>query len=341
MTLKLPPRLELARLPTPIERFLRYEQTLPDVELWVKRDDLTGFEWSGNKVRKLEFVLAEALARGCDGVTTCGGINSNHCRATAFLAARLGLETHLFLRSPDGRAPREWTGNTLLDRIVGAKIHWITPAEYRERDAMMAQHAASLEESGRRFAIIPEGASSGLGACGFVQAVEELEGQTRAAGFEFDHVFHAMGSGGTTAGLVAGRAATSASWALTGIAVCDDVDYFQRKVESIIDEMQPFGFALSSPYERFEILDQYQGDGYGLARPEELQFYSEVARHEGVVFDPCYTGKAFRGMVEEIRSGRVAPGSRVLFWHTGGGLGGFSYASEWSAALRAPEDPVR
>lgn len=330
LSIRYPARVEAARLPTPLERCTRYESELGDVQLWVKRDDYTGFEWSGNKIRKLEFSFARALADSATGVVTCGGINSNHCRATAFLAARLGLTAHLFLRSPDGRPPAEWTGNTLLDRIAGAPIQWITPDEYATRDAMMQAFA---DDQGSLY-VIPEGASNAIGSLGFAAAAEELEEQSRSLGIEFDVVAHAMGSGGTTAGLAAGRDAIGAPWELLGFAVCDDEAYFRSKVDDIRQEMKAFGASDPSPTSPpLTILDQYQGDGYGLARPEELRFYAEVARAEGLLLDPCYTGKAFRGLVEEARAGRFDPGSKILFWHTGGGFGGFSYASEWNQAL--------
>ena len=163
-----PARVQYALLPTRIERLVRYSATLPGVEVWMKRDDLTGFLLSGNKIRKLEFIFARAMAQGVDGVITCGGWNSNHCRATAALAARLGLECHLFLRTPDGQPVEPLTGNTLLDVLLGAQLHWITPEDYTRRDELMLRHAQEVADAGRPLYVIPEGGSDAIGALGYV-----------------------------------------------------------------------------------------------------------------------------------------------------------------------------
>ncbi len=170
-----PPRLELARTPTPFERLGRFEKGL-GVELYLKRDDLTGAALSGNKVRKLEFVLAEALNRGADVVITCGGAQSNHCRATAVAAAKLGLRCRLLLRTPDPQAPPAPEGNLLLDRLSGAEIAWITPDAYKARGEVFEREARNLRREGARPYVIPEGASDALGAWGYIRAFEELAG---------------------------------------------------------------------------------------------------------------------------------------------------------------------
>jgi P4 family phage/plasmid primase-like protien len=209
------------------------------VDLWIKRDDLTGFELSGNKVRKLEFSMAAALEQGANAVVTCGGVNSNHCRATTYLARRLGLDVHLFLRTPDGQPSHVIQGNTLLNRIAGAQIHWINPATYLKRDELMHEFAQQQARHGDRFFVIPEGASDALGAFGFVRAAEELQQQLQAMDLDITHVVSAVGSGGTVAGLSAGRDALEAGWQILGFAVCDDEQYFHGIVSSIREELQP------------------------------------------------------------------------------------------------------
>ncbi|MFQ5653404.1 MAG: 1-aminocyclopropane-1-carboxylate deaminase/D-cysteine desulfhydrase [Planctomycetota bacterium] len=328
-----PPRLRWALLPTRIERLSRYSAALPGVEVWIKRDDQSGFLLSGNKVRKLEYSLAAALAEGVDGVITCGGFNSNHCRAAALLAARLGLECHLLLRTADGGPPRRLQGNTLLDRLAGARIRWITPEEYRHRTALMAEHRDREALAGRRLACIPEGASDAIGSFGYVSAVVELQEQLRAKNLRVEWVVHATGSGGTAAGLSAGRARHDASWRLLTYTVCDDESYFREKIGGIRADLEAYGLPRLSAEEGIEIVDRYKGRGYGLTTPAELRWIRDFCREEGILLDPCYTGKAFYGLHQEILAGRFAPGSRILFLHTGGGFGNFAYEDEWGEAL--------
>jgi D-cysteine desulfhydrase len=301
----------------------------------VKRDDLTGFELGGNKVRKLEFSLARAIDEGADAVLTCGGYDSNHCRATAFFARRLGLEPHLLLRTPDGRPPSHRGGNTLLDSIAGAAITWVTPDEYRSGAAMLRAHRERVERSGRRVFAIPEGASDPLGALGFAAAAEELAAQEREIGVSFATIVHAVGSGGTSAGLAAGRDALDRPWRILGVPVCDDGAYFRTKVSSIREGLAR-EFGLPHPGAKSEhdlFLDGAVGRGYGLSTPEELRGYGALARSEGLLLDPCYTGKAFRGLEHAVSAGTIRPGERVLFWHTGGAFANFTQAEEWRAAL--------
>src|SRR5215813_4905075 len=173
MAIPYPPRVPLAHTPTPLDQLRRTGIDL-GVELYIKRDDLTGTVLTGNKVRKLEFLLADAVARGADTVLTCGGAQSNHCRATAVAAAKVGLRAKLLLRTPDPLHPPDLVGNILLDRLVGAEIVWVTPDEYRQRDEIFVRMAAELADQGRRPYVIPEGGSNALGAWGYVHAAEEI-----------------------------------------------------------------------------------------------------------------------------------------------------------------------
>ncbi|MFC1776994.1 1-aminocyclopropane-1-carboxylate deaminase/D-cysteine desulfhydrase [Pseudomonadota bacterium] len=335
-----PASIKHALRPTAVEPLTHHGKRFDGVDLWIKRDDLTGFELSGNKVRKLEFSMAAALEQGANAVVTCGGVNSNHCRATTFLARRLGLDIHLFLRTPDGQPPQVIQGNTLLNQIAGARIHWIDPDAYLERDQLMREFARRQDQRGRPVFVIPEGASDALGAFGFVRAAEELQQQLQAMDLEITHVVSAVGSGGTVAGLSAGRDALGVGWQILGFAVCDDEPYFHRIISGIRQQLQNYGLPAFGESSNLVLNAHYQGRGYGLTTQNELIEIAEFARSEGILLDPCYTGKAFIGMNREIEKGTIPRGSRVLFWHTGGALGNFSYEADWARALEKSNSPA-
>lgn len=338
--LELPPRLRVARTPTPVEPWSRIGAEL-GVKLWVKRDDLTGFVLSGNKVRKLEFSFSKAIEEGCDTVLTCGGVDSNHCRATTFLARRVGLEPHLLLRTEDGRAPSARSGNTLLNSIAGAEIDWVSHEDYQLRQELLDRTRVQIESRGSRVFVIPEGASDGLGALGFVAAAEELYLQEEEMGQTFDFLVHAVGSGGTSAGLSAGRDALKRKWRIVGVPVCDDGVLFRERVTAIRSELAD-RYGLPSEHDSIEGIDDFldglQGLGYGQTTPEELGRYADLARIEGALVDPCYTGKAYLGLRKAVTDGHIPVGSRVLFWHTGGAFANFSKTGDWLNAL-AMESP--
>ena len=320
--------LSLARLPTPLQPLPRLSAAL-GVELWVKRDDLTGMALSGNKVRKLDYLLAEARAQGATAVITCGGIQSNHCRATAVACRQLGLRPVLLLR---GAPPDDATGpdgNLLIDVLLGAQLHWTDAAGYAERDARMAALAEQLRAAGEVPYIIPEGGSNAAGALGFVRAGQELAVQMTAEGLRFDAVVCAVGSGGTLAGLAMSGAPTG----FLGVAVCDDRAYFRQRVQDIADEAQD-RFGLRLRLTGWDVLEGFQGRGYALSRPEELRDLAWMAQEEGILLDPVDTGKAWHAMATLLRADRAALGARVLLWHTGGLLGTFGRGAELAAALR-------
>jgi len=312
-----PRATDLARIPTPVHLLPRISSEA-GAEIFIKRDDLTGSALSGNKVRKLEYLMSEALDSGADTVLTCGGIQSNHARATAVAAAQLGLSSHLFLR---GDPPDHAEGNVLLDLLVGAEITYVTPEEYREIDGRMAAVAA---ESSPAAYVIPEGGSNATGALGYARAVREIIAAEAEFGLSFDAVVHACGSAGTLAGLVLGKKAYGLRGRVAGVNVCDDEAFFVDKVGRILDEaVSRFAPALEFGPDDVEVLDGYVGPGYAQSVPEDLALIRRVAREEGIFLDPVYTGKAFRGMLEEMRGGRLADARRVLFIHTGGIYGLF------------------
>lgn len=296
--------LPLALLPTPIEHLPRLSAEL-GVEIDVKRDDLTGSALSGNKIRKLQFLLAEAIEQGRTGVITCGGLQSNHCRATAIAARKLGLRPTLLLRGDPSGVPE---ANLLLDRLVDAEIVACTPDDYRHRrDAVMADLAKT-----RDAAVIPEGGSNALGALAYARATDEVQRR-------YDAVFVAVGSGGTLAGLAMGKDLGP----LWGIAVCDDAAYFTPRIEAIMADAARFGL---SPVPRWRVVDGYQGPAYAVGTPAIWDTIQLVARLEGLILDPVYTGKAMHALVTEARAGRLS--GRVLFWHTGGIFGLFGRGAE-------------
>ncbi|MBW1877954.1 MAG: D-cysteine desulfhydrase family protein [Deltaproteobacteria bacterium] len=313
-------RLELARLPTPIQYLERLSSWL-GAEVYVKRDDLTGLGLSGNKVRKLELLLAEAVDHGAEVVVTCGGIQSNHCRATAVAARQLGLQPVLLLRGERSGAP---DGNLLLDDLLGAEVHTCDDATYRDhREEVMTELAR-----GRPAYVIPEGGSNGLGAMGYVLASEEAAAQVAE---RFDRVVVAVGSGGTLAGLAMG----SDLGPVRGIAVCDDALTFTTRVRAIASEAERLGArALPPSGRRWRVVEGYQGPAYAVAEPPVWEVIRKVAHLEGLILDPVYTGKAVHALVEEVRAGRW--GGRILFWHTGGAFGLFGRGGEATADPASP-----
>ena len=335
-----PPRLSLARLPTPLERSPRVGPRL-GVTLFWKRDDLTGIGLSGNKIRKLELLLAEAEALGSDTVITCGGEQSNHCRATALAAAQRGLGCVLLLRVPDPAAPPPPAANSLLDRLAGAQVRYVSFAEYQRRDEIFAAVEDELRRGGKRPYLIPEGGSNALGAWGYVAATEELRGQLaalapeRAAGPVI--IAYATGSGGTGAGIELGlRLLGWTSARAIGFAVCDDRAFFQRRIAAIADEaIRRWSLPVAIRPDEITIDDRFIGPGYARTTPEMLAVIPEVASAEGLVLDPVYTGKAFFGLTEWLRADADARGATVVFLHTGGIFGLFPFAPDLARAVAA------
>jgi D-cysteine desulfhydrase len=323
-----PARVSLARLPTPLEPSRVFGARL-GLSLWWKRDDLTGAELTGNKVRKLEYLLAEAEAQQADTVITCGGEQSNHCRATALAAARRGLSCVLLLRVPDPGAPPPLAANSLLAGLAGAEIRYLSMAQYRQRGEAFRAVAEELRTRGRRPYVIPEGGSNALGAWGYIQAMAELHTQL---GGRPVTIVYAAGSGGTGAGIELGiRRLRWAGARALGFAVCDDRATFQRQIAAIASEAsERFNLGLEVPEEAVEIIDSYIGPGYAQSTPEMLATIVDVARSEGIVLDPVYTGKAFFGLCREQTLGNAAVvGSStgdVVFLHTGGIYGLLPFA---------------
>lgn len=318
-----PPSISLALLPTRIEKLPKLAAELEEVELFVKRDDLTGCVNSGNKIRKLEFVLADALDQQADTLITCGGTQSNHSRATASVAARYGLHCVLFLK---GKETTSVQGNLLLDKLLGAQINVISEEEYLHVDDIMFKEAERLRSMGRKPYVIPEGASNWLGAMGYVRAAEEIRNQLDAAGIGVDFIVFACGSGGTHAGLLIGEKIFDLKARLLAVNVCQTPQHFIEKTYGIcLEANSKLSLGLSFKKEEIEVVGGYVGDGYAKPHPQVTELINRVARTEGIVLDPVYTGKAMYGLLDLVANGRIPRKSRVLFIHTGGIFSLFAY----------------
>lgn len=323
MASKLPPHPRIANLPTRIEPLDRLSALWGGPRIWIKRDDDTGGVVTGNKVRKLQYVVQEAMDAGADTLITCGGIQSNHCRTTAAIGARLGLRVVLCLRVR-GEAPDRLEGNLLLDRVLGAEVRYITPEQYAEHDRVMEEVADELRVDGAIPFVVAEGASMAAGTWGYVEACQEIADAQAELGVEFDAIVSAVGSGGTSAGIELGVRLAGLDARPLGIPVCDDAAHFRPLIHRIaMDAIERYGHDVNLGADDIDLVDGYVGEGYAISTDEELRFLVDVARREGIVLDPVYSGKAFRGLREEIRRGRFATGQNVLFLHTGGVYGLF------------------
>lgn len=303
------PRIKFAHLPTPVEEMPRLSEHLNGPRLFVKRDDQTGLGMGGNKTRKLEFVLAEALEVGARTLITVGGIQSNHCRQTAALAAKFGLKCVLVL---SGEEPQSVNGNLLLDTMFGAYVVWTSRDERDE--TLKSVFQASVKRDEAPF-LIPLGASTAVGAVGYVEAMIELVSQ----GEQFDWIVIASSSGGTQAGMVLGAELTHWKGRVLAISIDHSVEELQSTVSALSNETA----ILLNENARFtpdQILvnADYLGGGYAVAGHAEIEAIRLFAELEGLLLDPVYTGRAAAGMIDLIGKGFFKKTDRVLFWHTGG-----------------------
>lgn len=317
--MNMPKYFKLANVPTKIEKLNNLSKVLGK-DIYIKRDDQTGTELSGNKVRKLEFAVKEALDSGCDFLITCGGIQSNHARATAAVAAKLGLGSYLVLR---GSEDNEVEGNLFLDKILGAKLKFITPDEYKyNRTEIMNGIKEDLSKEGHKAYILPEGASNGIGSMGYFKAMEEILNQEKSLNIKFDAIISTVGSGGTYAGLYYANKAYNNNATIYGFNIAGDSKYFKEIVSNLFIEMDKYtGKQFNVNTEEIDIIDGYVGLGYALNQQKEIDFIKYFAKLEGIILDPVYTGKAMYGLVEEIKKGTFDNSKNILFIHTGGIFG--------------------
>lgn len=306
------PRAPLLGVPTPIERLARFEAAIRSpYPIFIKRDDAIPFGFGGNKVRKLELVMADALRLGATTVVTCGGVQSNHCRATAAAAARLGLGCHVVL---SGEQPASLTGNTRLDELFGATLHFV-PGRL-DRPSRMSALAAELEAKGEKPLVIPLGASTPLGAVGLALGFLEMVDQ----GYRPDVLVHASSSGGTQAGLLAGVALAGLDVRVIGVSADEPQASLAATVEAL--EKGVLDLAGSDLRPRAaEVWDRFVGDGYGIPTEASKEAQRLLARSEAIVVDHTYTAKALAGLIALVREGSLPAGASILFWHTGGQVG--------------------
>ena len=333
-----PARLELALAPTPILKLDRLSRRL-GVEVHVKRDDLTGLLESGNKVRKLEFLVGEALQQGADTLITCGTPDSNGCRAVAAVAARLGLRAVLAIR---GERKAGADGNLLLGRLLGADTRYYSdpgpdlgPDLGPEASLVMETLAAEVRARGGRPYVIPESGAGELGALGYIECAVELSEQIHHGAPRFDTIVITAGSGGSHAGLLMGKQLAGLPGEIVSVPVTGPAERVREAiVRTVGAAIQRFGFAIEVP-RAIHLLDGYQGAGPDSATDEELAVILALAREEGLLLDPLYTAKGFRGLVETLARDPKALGPRVCFIHTGGLFSLFPFRDRLSLLCEA------
>ena len=323
------PRVSLAHLPTPLEHLPRLSEKLGGPNIWVKRDDCTGLATGGNKTRKLEFAMADAIEQGADTIVTVGAVQSNHVRQTAAAACKLGFGCEVLLehRVVDPSEPYANSGNVLLDRIFGANLR-----EYpggTDFDIAMGEIADEIRTNGGKPYIIPGGSSYKVGALGYVNAAIELLEQADELGLVIDHLITATGSAGTQGGLIVGLKAMRSDVPLLGVGVSAPKDVQEEKVYKLACETAEY---IGKPgiVDRDDVTANcdYVGDGYGVPTDGMNEAVMMLARLEGLLFDPVYSGKALAGMIDLIRGGQFEAAKNIVFLHTGGSAALFAYSDQ-------------
>ena len=323
------PRVSLAHLPTALELMPRLSEHLGGPNIYVKRDDCTGLGTGGNKTRKLEFLMADAIAQNADVIITQGAVQSNHARQTAAAARKMGMECELIFeqRIEDPGDPYINSGNILLDRIFGANLRDVDKGS--DMDAAMEEVAEELRRDGKSPYIIPGGGSNRIGALGYVDCALEFMAQANREGIVIDHVIHATGSAGTQAGLVAGLKATNANIPLLGIGVNAPQEEQEEKVYKLALETAEY-IGAPGVVAREDVVANcdYVGDGYGIPTQAMNDAVMLLARLEGLLFDPVYSGKGLAGMIDLVQKGHFAHAQNIVFIHTGGIVGLFGYSDQ-------------
>lgn len=316
--MKTPKRLELAHLPTPLEK-IKFRKN----EFFIKRDDYTGSDFLGNKIRKLEYLLYEAKREKSDKIFTCGGDQSNHARATVSAAAKLGIKTRLYLW---GNEKRKAEGNLFLNKMYGAEIFYLTKKEFFNVDEIMFEERKKLVKKGKRIYVIPAGGSSILGIWGYISFVEELKKQIDLK--RVNGVFAACGSGGTAAGLLVGAALNKLNLKIFAVNVLLPKEEIIKKILQLSEgAVLDYNLPIEIDEKRLEIVDGYSLEGYKNITDKKLELISEFSNSTGILLDPAYTGKAFTAYNELILKKRK--GKKVIFLHTGGIYGIFPKRTDY------------
>lgn len=312
-------KISLANLPTPIQK-LEIISKETNKNIYIKRDDLTDMVASGNKIRKLEYAIKDAINKGCDLFITCGGFQSNHARATAAVAAQLHMKCVLLLREELNDDSNN--GNYFLDQLLGATIIMKKHDDFKEhKEEYLQQIAKDYQQQGYHPYIIPMGASNGVGTLGYIEAYQEILDYEKNNHISFDAIVCAVGSGGTYAGLYIGNELAHAKKDIIGFNVCDDEDYFKKEIHSIIQDTLPLIHIDAIDENHIHIIDGYVGKGYSLSQQSELDQIVDLSQKEGIILDPVYTGKAYQGLLTEIEKGTFDHYQNILFIHTGGLFG--------------------
>jgi D-cysteine desulfhydrase family pyridoxal phosphate-dependent enzyme len=326
------PRFPLATLPTPLHELPRLRDALggpaKSPRIFIKRDDLTGLALGGNKARKLEFLVADAVQQGANVLITTGATQSNHARMTAAAARVAGLECHLVLTSKGSHPPLQ--GNLLLDRVYGATVHHVPAPDdpklaLGNDEAKVREVEQMLRTAGKIPYVIAVGGSSGVGSLGYTLATAELVEQLLTLGVKPSRLYYASGSRGTQAGLTLGAKACNASYRLHGVAVSTgEPEKTHRAFHAANSAAETLGLSTRVTYDDLFTDNTCIGEGYGIPTPECLDAIALLARTEGILVDPCYTGKGMACLITHVRRGELRPDETVVFLHTGGAPGMFT-----------------
>ncbi|MGP4714849.1 MULTISPECIES: D-cysteine desulfhydrase family protein [unclassified Psychrobacter] len=325
-------RQPLGYFPTPLIELTRLSKKLGGPKIFMKRDDNTGLALGGNKTRKLEYIMGDALKQGADTVITAGAAQSNHCRQTAGAAASLGLECHLVL---GGKEPQQAGGNLLLDKIFGCHIHW---AGANRKGEDIPALVDQLKAEGKKPYVIPYGGSNELGATAFVQAFKEMEAQRQSMDVTLTHIVFASSSGATHAGLMIGNKMIGSDCQIIGINIdkgeMDKVPFDQHIINLANSTAKLIEADISFSDNDLILNSDYVGEGYGVVGALENEAIEMTAQIEGILLDPVYTGRAMGGLIDMIRTDQIKPSDSVLFWHTGGAPALFAYSDDLDAAQK-------
>lgn len=316
---------KLGFFPTPLHRLDKLSEKYGH-NIYIKRDDQTGLATGGNKVRKLEYFIQEAIDKDCDTIVTAGAMQSNHCRQTAAAAALAGLKCYLYLGAIE---PPVYNGNILLSKLLGANVHWAGDDRKGEH---IPGFIDELKERGLKPYYIPYGGSNEIGALGYIRAVEELKNQLEEKQINIDQIFFASSSGGTHAGLIIGKELYGLNADIIGIGIDKTLIYGNTLKENIVDILKKTKPLVNSTLDYTEkditVIENYNEPGYGVVTDNEKRAIKLLAQTEGIILDPVYTGRAFYGMIDMIEKDKFAPNSTILFWHTGGIPANFYYGNE-------------
>lgn len=319
-------KISLGFFPTPLYELKNLSKLFDGYRIFIKRDDHNGVATGGNKIRKLEYLLYDALGKGCDTIITAGAQQSNHCRLTAASCAQKGLKCHLLL---GGEKPDEYNGNLLLSHLLGAEIHFTGENRKGEDIPLLVKE---LEAQGAKPYVIPYGGSNAIGALGYANAIFEIKEQLDAEHLKIDYIVFASSSGGTHAGVLAGIKMFQLNCEAIGISIDKD-ETNGRTLEEIIADLVPevyglYGYQSAGEEPAVVLNREYDKAGYGVVTENEKEAIKLLAGKEGILLDPVYTGRAFGGMIDLMRTKQFKPGSNILFLHTGGVPANFCYAKE-------------